>query len=387
MSLPNPLSARRLRAGRHRGARPSAVGWLALAVVALGQVLPSSTGPASFDAAADAPPELAATSVEIREPTGRTNVQIDLRLNRPAETRTSVRYNTADGTATAGSDYNPRAGTITFSAGQTTKLIPLTINTDSLHEEDEYFTVDFVDPVGLTVAGDATVTIADDDPEPPPTVNAVSKVIAESGATQNIRATIELTHPVATRTWVSYTTIAGTARAGFDYNRHAGVMTFRPGQTRKEITLTIHGDGVPEQDEYFVIDLFGANGVRLGSDATITIANDDPFPQLVVDVVSATVLESSTAQNLGLEFVVSTPPLTRSSVAYELRDAGAVAGEDYHTRSGRITFGPGQTRKTVPLTILGDGHPEPTETLTVALSDPVGLSVGSAGVITILDDD
>jgi chitinase len=332
-------------------------------------------------------PVLRIDSVTMREPSGATNLQIGLTLNRPASGRSSVAYTTVDGTATAGSDYNPRAGRVTFSTGQTRKHVTITLNADGAYEQDEYFTIELSDADGLTLTGDSVITIINDDPEPLPTVNAISMSVPETAATKNIRLALELTHPVQVTTSVAFTTVSRTARAGFDYNRRSGTVIFGPGQTYKEITVTILGDGKPEQDEYFLLTLFSGDGLRLGDDAVITITNDDPLPELVVDAVSTTATESSTARNLILRFELNSPAAGKVTVGYETRDGSAIAGEDYNARSGVITFGAGQQVKQVPLTILGDGIAELDETFSVVLFEPNGLTIGDNAVVTIIDDD
>lgn len=53
----------------------------------------------------------------------------------------SVNYATADGTASAGSDYLAKAGTLTFAAGETSKTVTVTVNGDTNFEVTEGFTV------------------------------------------------------------------------------------------------------------------------------------------------------------------------------------------------------------------------------------------------------
>ena len=53
----------------------------------------------------------------------------------------SVSYATADGTADAGSDYVAASGTVTFSAGETTKTVAVTVTGDDEAEGNETFTL------------------------------------------------------------------------------------------------------------------------------------------------------------------------------------------------------------------------------------------------------
>ena len=78
----------------------------------------------------------------------------------------TVRYATADGTATAGADYEAESGTLTFGAGTTMQSIAVPIVDDQVSEEMETFTVALSDPERATLSETtATGTIADDDDE------------------------------------------------------------------------------------------------------------------------------------------------------------------------------------------------------------------------------
>ena len=54
----------------------------------------------------------------------------------------------------------------------------------------------------------------------------------------------------------------------------------------------------------------------------------------------------------------------------------AVAPGDYTTASGTISFTPGQTSKTVALTIKGDTVAEPNERFYVQFSGPTNATIG-----------
>src|SRR4029078_13067917 len=74
-------------------------------------------------------------------------------------------YATANGTATAGGDYQAGSGTLTIPAGQTTGTITLPVLGDRLPGPDEPFFVDLSGATGATIAdGQAEGTIVDDEP-------------------------------------------------------------------------------------------------------------------------------------------------------------------------------------------------------------------------------
>ena len=87
-----------------------------------------------------------------------------------------------------------------------------------------------------------------------------------------------------------------------------------------------------------------------------------------LSVADATAEESSGS----IAFAVSLSAAARDPVTvdYATSNGTAVAGTDYTAASGTLTFAPGETSKTVTVTIIDDVHDEGTETLTLTLSNP-----------------
>ena len=110
-------------------------------------------------------PALAIADSSAAEAAGR--VSFTVTLSRPSAERVTVRYATADGTATAGADYSAvTGGALTFAAGDTAATITVTIVADARDEpEAETFTVTLSEPRHARLAdATATGTIFDDDP-------------------------------------------------------------------------------------------------------------------------------------------------------------------------------------------------------------------------------
>ncbi len=79
----------------------------------------------------------------------------------------TVAYATANGTATAGSDYVAKSGTLTFAAGTTQQTIDVTVNGDTVVEPNETFVVNLSSPSGATIAdSQGQGTISNDDTAP-----------------------------------------------------------------------------------------------------------------------------------------------------------------------------------------------------------------------------
>jgi|GEM_PF-356616 len=92
-------------------------------------------------------------------------------LSKPSTTPVTVAYATADGTATAGSDYTAVRGTLTFAAGQTSKAVNVRVLGDAVVEPNEAFTLVLSLATNATIfTGSATGTIQNDDAAPPVSV-------------------------------------------------------------------------------------------------------------------------------------------------------------------------------------------------------------------------
>jgi Calx-beta domain-containing protein/hemolysin type calcium-binding protein len=100
--------------------------------------------------------------------TGPTTLSFPVTLAKGVPRPVTVTYATADGTATAGSDYVAANGNLTFNPGETTKTIAVTVNGDTTYEPDETLTVALSAPVnGVIAKASATGTITNDDSAPP----------------------------------------------------------------------------------------------------------------------------------------------------------------------------------------------------------------------------
>src|SRR5262249_12843336 len=75
------------------------------------------------------------------------------------------------------------------------------------------------------------------------------------------------------------------------------------------------------------------------------------------------------------------------SVDYSTADGSAMAGDDYTPQSGRLTFAPGETTKSISVSVLGASGDELDETFLLDLRNPVNATIARAeGVGTIRND-
>jgi len=195
--------------------------------------------------------------------------------NASSETVT-VNYTTTDVTTTAGSDYVPTSGILTFNPGETVLTIPVAVKGDTTFEPDETFAVNVSNPSNANIAvSQATWTILNDDSQPTISIGNVSQAEGNSESTAFV-FTVTLSNPSSQTVSVDYGTANGSALATSDYTAASGTVTFDPGETVKTITIQVTGDTTSESDESFVVNLFNATNASIFvSQASGTIINDD----------------------------------------------------------------------------------------------------------------
>ena len=202
------------------------------------------------------PPVLTINDVTVNEGnSGTTTATFTLTLSAAGTEPVTVAYTTADGTATAGSDYTGQSGVVTFNPGTTTQTIDVIVQSDMLDEANETFFVDLSGATNATI-GDAhgTGTITDDDATPVLSINSVVVPEGDGGTTDAV-FTVRLSEASGRTVTVNYSAVSGTATSGSDYQATAGNLSFAPGQTEKTITVPVIGDARDEDDETYTVKL------------------------------------------------------------------------------------------------------------------------------------
>ena len=87
-----------------------------------------------------------------------------------------------------------------------------------------------------------------------------------------------------------------------------------------------------------------------------------------ISVSDATVLEGDVGNTNAVFTITLSPTSTLPiTVHYQTQDGTAIAGSDYVSQTGTLTFNPGETTKTVPIAVSGDTADESDETFTLNL--------------------
>ncbi|HEX3219019.1 MAG TPA: Calx-beta domain-containing protein [Candidatus Limnocylindria bacterium] len=210
----------------------------------------------------DAPPTVSTVGT-LTVPEGNTGdsgyASVDVTLSAPSGRPVSVDFTTADGSATAGSDYGLTAGTLDFTVGHTTGSIVVPIFGDDAAEGDETFDVDISNPVNAALGTDSTsVTIQDNDPIPPGSavLNVTGASVREgTGSTKTLTFTVTRSGETTTAVDVDYQTSNGSAHAVSDYTSASGNLSFGVGVTTATVQVQIKGDRRLEHRERFFLSL------------------------------------------------------------------------------------------------------------------------------------
>jgi hypothetical protein len=224
------------------------------------------------------PPSLRIGDATVTEGnTGTRAVNFTVTLSAASTQTTTVAYATSNGTATAGSDYQAKSGTVTFAPGETSKPVTVLVNGDRLAEPNETFVVNLSGPTNATIGdGQGLGSILDD--EPRISISDVSKTEGKKNQTTQCTFTVTLSAAYDQPVTMSFRTVDGTAKTtGQDYVAKTGTLTFAPGETTKTITIVIQGDSKKEANETFFLDLFGnsSNSLFTKNRGIGTILNDD----------------------------------------------------------------------------------------------------------------
>ncbi len=342
----------------------------------------------------DPPPTISIGDVIVTEGnSGTVNAVFPVTLSAASGLTVTVQFNTADGTvspANAGADYVPiSGGLVTFNAGETQQNITVQVIGERVAENDETFLVNLINPSNAGIAdGQGVGTILDD--EPLVTIDPAS--VTEGNADVSMVFIVRMDRASSQNVVVSYFTLDGSATSGADYGAvTSGSITFTPGQVQVPLTVTVHGDLLNEPSETFTVNLSAVasgNAKITVPTALGTILNDDPLPGLAIgSPLPVTETNSFTTPAVFPVTLLAASGQT-VTVVFTTADGTAIAGADYDSTTGTLTFNPGETQKSITVQVRGDTLGEPNETFLVQLQSPVNatITVGQ-GTGTIADDE
>ncbi|MBI4142794.1 peptidoglycan-binding protein [Candidatus Uhrbacteria bacterium] len=337
----------------------------------------------------DAPPTVQFSAATSSGFEGTSPAQATVTLSAASEQTVTVDYATANGTAASGSDYTAASGTLTFTAGQTSKTADVTIANDTLNEANETFTIAISNPSNATLGATTTHTYTINDDDGSPVIGFSANTSSGSEGTSPVTIGVALSVASGQNTTVDYAVTGGTATGGgVDYSLASGTATITAGATSTNITLTVANDSLNEANETIIVTLTNAVNAGLGTAThTYTITDNDAGGTVGFSSSASSGSEATTAVSLPIS--LSAAAGQNVTVNYAVTGGTATSGgADFTLANGTATVTAGATTTTIPLTIVNDSTAEPDETIIITLSSPVNATLGtSTYTYTITNDD
>lgn len=333
-------------------------------------------------------------SASVGESSGTASIKVV--TDRTATQDITLSYRTLDGTAKNGAnaDFISKQGQVTIRSSERQATIPITINDDSLVENQETFTVELTSVVGgnaRIATGKATVTIVSDDTVIKPTLSLRPSNVKETSGTAFVLVSTD--KAVTEDITFSYRTESGTATAADnDYEAKFGRATISRSRDSVTIPITINSDAKQEANEsfYVKIDAITSGDASIGTGrASVTIIEGSAPVKPSISVLSRSAPEGG--GNVSVQLSTDIPTTNDVIVDYRtvVGTAKSSAG-DYEYKEGRATVRSGNTSTSVSITVNDDSKVEGDEIFGLQIVRIVSGNavIGTAKAnIKIIDDD
>ena len=231
---------------------------------------------------------------------------------------------------------------------------------------------------GATLSGGAAATAA----------GTVSLVVSADAAPQNIGVKpvgVIRTGSSTGAVSVLCRTVDGTAKAGTDYTAVNQVLNWASGDVNEKYCPVAISDAQPfSGQKTLLVELSGANGATLGiSTSTFTI-----YGNANTGYVALSASTYSVAQNAGSKTITvnRTGGSTGwASVAYATANGTAIAGTDYTSERGVLTWAGGDmTPKSFTIPVSNAKPFTGTKTLAVAIASPIDARLAGTNTSAIV---
>ena len=307
-------------------------------------------------------------------------------------------------TQTGDFGVTPGSQTVSIPTSGSAPLTLATVN-DGVDEANGSVTATLNTGTGYTVsttAGSATVAVADDDaaaPPPPPPAPPEVSIVSDGDITEGGDASFTVTATPAPAAALDVT-VAVTQTGDFGVTPGSQTVSI-PTSGSAPLTVTTSDDSVDEADGSVTATINTGQTYTVSStagSATVAVADDDDPPAPPVNATpSFSISDASADEDAGtIAFTVTLSPSSSKYawVRYYARpqygQARSANYSDFSRSSGygELTFKPGDTEKTISVTLVNDTVSEGDETFAVVLYSPIQAAIkDDEGIGTIVDDD
>ena len=314
-----------------------------------------------------------------------------VRVGNPNTTVSVTVYTGTNGTAAPGVNYVPTTNTLVFYPGVTTNYWLITILNSPTTFQDTTVDLEMGNATNAIVASPASATLTINTALTGPWYVLFSQTnYTVSEGAGNAVITVLRTNGNQT-VQVQLTTSDGTAVAGINYSNASALLTFTANQNVATDTIPIIQltNAGPNTTVNLTLSNPTGGAVISGSaQEVLTIVNNIPsfsFGSATYFVnegggsVTLTILRSGPTNNAATVYYTTYSPTNASDT-----NGYAVPNVDYVPVSGTLTFPPGQTLETIPVTIIQGTNVNPVVSFQVLLQNPsAGTQIGTPGAATV----
>jgi len=231
-------------------------------------------------------PQVSINDIRVQEgDEGLGEASFTVSLSKASTQSITVDFETFEGSAKAGTDFQLLKGKLVFAPGEQTKTLVVPIIWDHQKEQEENFVFQLSNVSNATIVDkEGLATIEDNDQaggNPSPKVPQVSindirvqegdEGLGEASFTVSLSATS--IQPVT----LDFETFEGTAKAGIDFQASKGKLVFAPGEQTKSLVIPLTWDREDEQEESFFVRLSNVSNAAIADGEGIgTIEDNDP---------------------------------------------------------------------------------------------------------------
>ena len=265
-------------------------------------------------------------------------MDFEVRLNARDDCKAvRVDYATADGTATAGTDYTSSSGTLTFQPGESIKTIRVPVSADTVGASDKNFKLRLSNALGVTIADNEAIgTIVDAAATPLPVVSITA---ASTPVTEGTAAGFTLARTGATDAELTVEVSVSETGAAVGGTVPTQV-TFDEGASSATYDVPTEDDDIVEDASTVTATVSSGTGYTVDAEAGSdgVIVNDDDAAPVVSTASPIEAPENGTAVATLTATDADTAVADLSWSILEGADGGADASKFALTPAGVLTF-------------------------------------------------
>ena len=343
------------------------------------------------------PPQLSIADASASENAG--PIVFNVTMNSPRPETVTVNLATsqeAGDDAIVGTDFTNKTETLTFAAGETTKMVEVSIIDDSNFEPNETFTATIsnpvVNPANVTATisdATATGTIENDDGLVQFTITGDAQLEDSGTMVIDVTSVGSPRGPININ-WETSSESDDTAEADTDYTSNSGTLRFDANNLVRTFSVQLIDDYLIESNETFTIT-FDNQNTDLGTivaSIKARIVNDDEPVQFSITGIE----QSENAPEMMINVSASHPPGGTITINWTTSSESgdtAVANTDYTSASGTLSFDEINLIRTFSVQLRDNNQEGDNKTFTISFvnqNNDLGRIVESVKA-TIIDDE